>query len=567
MRVRSLIAAGRLVVILALAPASEAAGGAPAARATEATAFIRVRGDVRAEYTELFKEPREIHDVEIATGSGFVVSPAGYVLTNQHVIAGGEVTPPRGQTGVRMTLEVTKIEVVLPSESGGVRSFAASVEVVDPELDLAVLAVGAELPFLHMGDSDVLESGQPVTVWGFPFGGKLELGKTAAVEVPRVSTTRGLIGAIRTDDAGAPRYLQTDAAINPGSSGGPMLDADGFVVGLVELKLRGGVGIGFGIPINIVKDFLEAHGLGPSLPSRRLRAGGLQAVRGKRLSLALPDGMDDVSPHRLQCASGEAADEIALRVDRVFSPLALPRLESALLAGQAFESFASEPKAQARPVGFGDFQGLVGWARGGTAESGTRDVEYVIVDLGREKLVARYVGPTPAVAFNRGVLRASLHGLEAERLLTAEIQAPPAPRLEPVAVFGPAGPELPFPVGWVREPETGSASRKVPPPDAVVSASPDGDFTVSLRASWWRARPATPQDAAAARSPTRGAMGRPSYAFTGERLGVDYTTEGVFLALGDGLVQLEVDVPTAKRPFLQDLFTAWVKAASSGHGE
>ncbi len=560
-RHRSALAGFGALVILAAAGAPDVAAGGPAATPAEATVFIRVTGDVRAEYMDLFKQSREVRGLELATGSGFVVSPAGHVLTNHHVISGGDVILKRAQGDVHLQLDVTKIEVVLPSEGASgesERSFVASVEAVDPDLDLAVLSVGGELPFLHLGDSDVLETGQPITVWGFPLGRKLELGRSGGADVPQVSASRGLVGAVRRDDRGEARYVQTDAAINPGSSGGPMLDADGYVVGVVELKLREGTAIGFGIPINLVKDFIETRGPEPSMPSRRLKIGPPESLRGKGLSLRIPEGMEDVSPHRLLCSSGGSGDEV-LRVDRVSSPLGLPALELLLLSGKAFESFSASPKVPSRAASFGELHGLMGWARAETGDGGGRDIEYALVDLGREKLVARYVGPSPQMAFNRGLLRSSLRSVEAERLLTAEVSAPLPPAFERVALDAPPAPEIQLPARWIREPETGSRLRGLPVPDAAISASPEGDFTVSFRVSWWRSRRVTPEDAATTRSAQRGSRGPGWYAISGDRLGVSYSVEGVFLALGDGLFQLEVVSPSAKRPFLQDLFAAWVK--------
>jgi len=546
--------------LLVLAATARPAAAGPATNPAEATVFIRVSGDLRTEFTELFKEPIEKHDVDLATGSGFVVTPSGYVITNAHVIAGGDVTP-RGRSDVRMTMEVRRVDVLLPSDAGG-RAAEASVVAVDPDLDLAVLAVNGELPFLQLGDSDALDRSQPITVWGYPFGGRLELGRSAPGTVPRVSTTRGSIGAVRTDDAGAPRYLQTDAAVNPGNSGGPMIDAEGFVVGVVELKLQGADRIGYGIPVNLAKDFLEAHGLGSSLPSRRLHAGGLQAIRGKRMSIALPDGMDDVSPRRLVCASAAAPDEIALVIDRVYSPLALGVLEQRLLSGSALGGPAATARAPAKPGLFGEAEGIIGSARGGGGEKGTDDLEYAIVDLGREKLVARFVGPTAAVAFNRSILRASLRSLEGERLLTAEVAGPFSARFEMVALDVPDAPAVPLPSGWVREPGTPSAIRGLSEPDASVAASPEGDFTVSLQASWWRGAALAPEAAAAARSGRRGSLGPASYAVTSDRLGVPYAVEGVFLSAGGGLLQLEIAAPVAKPP-VPELLSAWVKATSA----
>jgi hypothetical protein len=93
-----------------------------------------------------------------------------------------------------------------------------------------------------------------------------------------------------------------------------------------------------------------------------------------------------------------------------------------------------------------------------------------------------------------------------------------------------------------------------------VAASPEGDFTVSLQASWWRAAALAPE-AAAEREGPRSATDPAAYAVSRDRLGVPYTVEGTFVAAGAGLLQLEMAVPTAKRAFLEGLFKSWVQGA------
>ncbi|PYQ18392.1 MAG: hypothetical protein DMF79_15175, partial [Acidobacteria bacterium] len=166
------VASGLLALAAAAVPASPA----------EATVFIRVTGDVLAEYVKGWKQESARREVEIGTGSGFVVSPSGYVLTNHHVVAGREYTMPSRRLDVgdvRVRLEVTRIDVVVPSAAGSAeRVLEASVVAADPELDLALLSVGAsDLPSLPLGDSDALELGQPVTAWGFPLGHTVEVAR------------------------------------------------------------------------------------------------------------------------------------------------------------------------------------------------------------------------------------------------------------------------------------------------------------------------------------------------------------------------------------------------------
>jgi len=171
-----------------------------------------------------------------ALGSGFVVDAQGHIVTNNHVVDGA-----------------TKVVVTL--DDG--RELDATVVGRDARTDIAVLKVdaGAALPFLSLGDSDKARPGDWVVAMGNPFG----LGG---------SVTAGIVSA-RGRDIGAGPYddfLQVDAPINRGNSGGPLFGMDGTVLGVntaIYSPSGGSVGIGFAIPSNLVKQVvaeLEAHG-------------------------------------------------------------------------------------------------------------------------------------------------------------------------------------------------------------------------------------------------------------------------------------------------------------------
>jgi serine protease Do len=177
-------------------------------------------------------------------GSGVVVDPDGYVITNLHVIEGAK-----------------RIEVIIPPAvnppgggksilKGAGRSLGAVVVGVDQETDLAVLLVPEKgLPALPFGDSETLKPGQFVVALGSPMG--LE-----------GSVTVGVVSAqARQLEAESPMiYVQTDASINPGNSGGPLLDLDGRVMGINTLILSqggGSEGLGFAAPSNIVRNVYE----------------------------------------------------------------------------------------------------------------------------------------------------------------------------------------------------------------------------------------------------------------------------------------------------------------------
>jgi serine protease Do len=161
-------------------------------------------------------------------GSGFIVRPDGYIVTNNHVVDGA-----------------TEITVKL---SGG-RHFTAKVVGRDPKTDLALLKIDAQnLPSVAFGDSDKLQVGEPVMAIGNPFG--LEGTVTTGI----VSAKGRVIGEGPYDD-----FIQTDASINPGNSGGPLVNQAGQVVGIdtaIVSQSGGSVGIGFAIPINEAKTIL-----------------------------------------------------------------------------------------------------------------------------------------------------------------------------------------------------------------------------------------------------------------------------------------------------------------------
>jgi len=169
---------------------------------------------------------------DVSTGSGFVIDDDGHVCTNAHVVAGA--------TAVRVTV------------SGG-RSVSAKVVGKDPSTDVALLKIdpdGLDLRALELGDSDTVEVGDPTIAIGNPYG----LDRTLTTGV--ISAKQRRITA--PDGFSIKDVIQTDAALNPGNSGGPLLDARGRVIGMnSQLAVREGAGIGFAVPINTVEKVVE----------------------------------------------------------------------------------------------------------------------------------------------------------------------------------------------------------------------------------------------------------------------------------------------------------------------
>ena len=190
-------------------------------------------------------------------GSGFIVSPDGYIVTNNHLIAG------LTGTGTVDTVTVTTTDR---------KEYTARIVGRDETSDLALLKIdGANLPFVQWGDSTKARVGDWVIAIGDPYG----VGSTV---------TAGIISAVHRGGFGGPgaydRYIQTDAAINMGNSGGPMFDLEGNVIGINSALISptgASVGIGLAIPAELAKPVIDALRKGQR-PQRGYLGVGLQPL-------------------------------------------------------------------------------------------------------------------------------------------------------------------------------------------------------------------------------------------------------------------------------------------------
>ena len=245
-------------------------------------------------------------------GSGFIVNPDGYIVTNNHVV--------EGATDIRVKID-----------DG--RELSATMVGRDPKTDLALLKVEATgLPVIPLGDSAQLQVGEQVMAIGNPFG--LERTVTTGI----VSATGRVIGQGPYDD-----FIQTDASINPGNSGGPLINARGQAVGInaaIFSHSGGSVGIGFAIPVNQAKTVvtqLVASGkvtrgwLGVSIqPMTAELAKGFNVTEGTG---ALVSGVQDKSP---AAQAGIKAGDIITQYDgqKVGTSADLPKLVAATTVGR-----------------------------------------------------------------------------------------------------------------------------------------------------------------------------------------------------------------------------------------
>ena len=171
------------------------------------------------------------NEPQAGLGSGVIVSPEGYILTNNHVVEGAD-----------------EIEVILNDS----RRAKAKIIGTDPDSDLAILKIALDrLPVIVLGSSDTLQVGDQVLAIGNPFG----VGQTV---------TSGIVSALGRNQLGIntfENFIQTDAAINPGNSGGALVDVNGNLQGIntaIYSRSGGSMGIGFVIPVSTAKQVLES---------------------------------------------------------------------------------------------------------------------------------------------------------------------------------------------------------------------------------------------------------------------------------------------------------------------
>jgi len=205
---------------------------------------------------------------ERATGSGVIVDSQGYIITNAHVVRGAQ----------RLRVEIPAPAVGQSILTQRSRTVTGEVIGIDLETDLAVVRINEpNLPALAFGDSDNLKAGQVVLAFGSPLGlhNSVSLGVVSAV-------------ARQLEPESPMIYVQTDASINPGSSGGPLVDVNGRLVGINTLMVSqagGNEGLGFAAPSNIVRAVYEQirkHG--------RVRRGDI-GVRAQTVTPVLASGL------------------------------------------------------------------------------------------------------------------------------------------------------------------------------------------------------------------------------------------------------------------------------------
>lgn len=201
---------------------------------------------------------------EDGLGSGVIVSPDGYILTNNHVVEGAD-----------------ELKVLLADD----REIVAKVIGADPKTDIAVIKIEAEnLPVVTLADSDRLRVGDVV----FAIGNPLEVGQTVTMGIV---SAKGRNVKILEEVQGYESFIQTDAAINMGNSGGALVDAKGRLIGINSAILspsRGSIGIGFAVPINLAASIMRSLVETGSVVRGYLGVATLPITPDDAVSLGLP---------------------------------------------------------------------------------------------------------------------------------------------------------------------------------------------------------------------------------------------------------------------------------------
>lgn len=245
-------------------------------------------------FRRFFGEQRRGGQTAQSLGSGVIVDTGGLVITNHHVIEG-----------------MTNVKVALADR----REFDADIVLQDPRTDLAVLRIrnGGNFPAMELADSDGLEVGDIVLALGNPFG----VGQTV---------TQGIVSALARTQVGITDYgffIQTDAAINPGNSGGALVDMQGRLVGVnsaIFSQSGGSVGIGFAIPVNMVKLVVAAAKGGVRQVRRPWLGATLQGVSreiAESLGMDRPVGalVSDIQNNSPAAQAGLQRGDVITQVD------------------------------------------------------------------------------------------------------------------------------------------------------------------------------------------------------------------------------------------------------------
>lgn len=518
-----------MLVTTVLAFGWPAAGQPPDPRA--ATALVRVWAEQQGDGPAWTSPSAERAYEQIGAGSGFFVSSTGYLVTLSEIVSPREIDDD---------LLAFEVVVPFPRQEGGPIAYQASLVASDPLAGLALLAIlpDRDLPFVHLGDSDAVAEREALSVFGWRADGQ------SASSSLHFSTHR-------SDELGVAQLLEISGRPAPGTAGGAIVDKAGYVVGVSKPGEAGASALG--ISVNSVKEFLAANGLASELPAS-LFLGSEVSIREKGLRLRLVEGIWDAWPGRTRYESPRDPEGVSFRLDRLASPLDIGELEARLLSGgfgslpavrlgDATNEKRNIPRSRTRVYGSALSQ------RDGNSYA----VEYVVMRVGNERIVARYELPERQAAFNRSILQSSLESIQITRFLMLEVEKPLNVELEPARFASlEEAPTIVMPQGWTQESVSESIPGGFPVPDGVLSASPSTDYTVAFIAYFWRDQPDiqnVPRDGV-------------TQELRFMKFGLEYTVRQAVVRTDEGLLMLECRVPSSKAEFCQDACSEWQSEAA-----
>src|SRR5213083_1343650 len=293
-------------------------------------------------FEDFFPQLRRRPQVEQGSGSGFIVSPDGYILTNNHVVAGAD-----------------RVTVKLYDK----REFTAKVVGTDPNTDVAVIRIDARnLPTVGFGNSDSTRVGEWALAVGNPLGEKFTFTVTAGI----ISAKGRLLDGLRTS-YGIQDFIQTDAAINPGNSGGPLVNIQGQVIG-INPAIASGTGYydgyGFAIPINLARTVMD----------QLVKTGHVErAVMGIRIDDA---GQNDAEAVGLKQIRGVLVED--------FAPGQSPAKDAGIQPGDVIVALDGQPIDNTPQL-----QQKVGFKRPGES------VDVTVLGRGAKRRRSRFAWPAP----------------------------------------------------------------------------------------------------------------------------------------------------------------------------
>ncbi len=351
----------QLAVCLGLLIGATQLSAQRAASPADATVFVRAIGSARLEIEEAgSRRVVDLEQVEIGTGSGFIVSPNGYVLTNQHVVEGGtDVQSRRQPPRLSSPRRVSGIEVCFSPETasaqGATHSMRGCIRLCGGCPTAIWRCSSSARRTCRMSRSEILtpyravrRCRRSVFRWVRPARGRPHR-RAAQSTVPEHQ--REQTAPSRQCGKGTPAsadYLQVTSSINPGNSGGPLVDDAGFAVGVIRMRIRGADGIAFAIPIN------DIQGL-PGIAGPRSTDADSAATPGPVRDRAREEPRTPAACRLAGCRADEIADgngagsaDVTLRVDRLFTPWTTRQVEQSLVTFAATRALFRGPTTAAR---------------------------------------------------------------------------------------------------------------------------------------------------------------------------------------------------------------------------